>query len=115
MMMEMTMNGVLVRMRNGDTEHFKTATEFRTDCRMRMDDPGPWLSVLQGDVELGCFPPGSWDGARYFEGHVPPQGGASTQSVTDAVITKHVKHVIDVASAALGRGDEPPAGARVPA
>lgn len=66
------MTGVLVKVVNGDTEWFKTATDFRTDARWRRDDEGSWLSVFQGDLELGFFPPGSWIGARFYEGYVPP-------------------------------------------
>lgn len=73
MMMGMTaMDGVLVKMANGDNETFKAATSFRTDLRWRADDSGSWLSVLRDDVELGCFPPGAWIGVRFFEGYAPP-------------------------------------------
>lgn len=65
------MNGVLVKMANGDNESFKTATTFQLDRTLRMDGNTGWLYVMQGDAELGVFPPGSWAGVRYFEGYTP--------------------------------------------
>ena len=68
------MNGVLVKMANGDSESFKTATSFSTAVHGINPDHGQWLHVLQGEQELGVFPPGSWSGVRYFEGYMPAKG-----------------------------------------
>lgn len=62
------MDGVLVKMANGDNENFRTATSFTAGPRSSDSGPGQWLYVMQDEQQLGLFPPGNWVGVRFLDG-----------------------------------------------